>query len=74
MIRMKTTYLSVTGTQTYTLSTRPMRLVPTGETNADDNTLTIYFVRRAWWDYYPELIWWHVWKRWRRVRIRVGRV
>lgn len=65
--QLQTCTLKVTGTQSHTLKCGPMRMVWSGRTDGGDLIIT---GRRKpllrWWF---ELVGWHLWRRWRKVRI-----
>lgn len=68
---MKTHTLSVTGTQSYTLRQGPCRHDITARVEGDDLIITMKRKPRLrWW---RDLLVWHLWKRWRKTRIRVTR-
>ena len=65
---MKTYTLKVTGTQSYTLKCGPSRIDWTGRSEGD--TVIITGRRKPLLRWWFELAGWHLWRRWRKTRIR----
>lgn len=66
---MKHTHLSITGTRSYTLKCGPSRMTRTG--TVDGDIMTVVGTRKPRLRWWLELVVWHCWKRWRKVRIRL---
>lgn len=67
---MKTYTLSVTGTQTYTFSRKPMRHVWGSEARREGDTIIIIGKRKPRLRYWRELLVYYAWTKWRPYRVR----